>query len=192
MTTEPHFHGNFAKLISRIQASFALVLLLALGGLDYFFPTHYHIQAAVHGTSAIAAIVAATLLTHRAYHLLRGVPINLASLRHWCVASTLLNLLGLISGNWIYMRYRGEGGPRNWILDNVPEFHKVLMEFKEFICLFPFPLMLAVSFSLYYYGEHLQQRRDITQFIGLTLIISWAFLMFGLVGGLVLAKLQLV
>ena len=75
--------------------------------------------------------------------------VRLESLRRWLLAATLLNLAGAISGNWIYMRYRGQNGPRDWILEHVPSFHNVLMEFKEFVSLFPFPLMLSATGMLY-------------------------------------------
>lgn len=185
-------HSNLSKILIRAQISFSLFILLMLSGLDFFFPSAYGIKAAVHGLSSIGAVIMGTFLTHRAYHLIRGVKINFEHLRNWCLGSTFMNLLGAISGNWIYMRYRGEEGPREWILANVASFHNVLMEFKEFVSLFPFPIMLGVSFALFYYGDAIHQRRDMTQFIGVTLLVSWAFLMFGFVAGLVLAKLHFV
>ncbi|MCX7089326.1 MAG: hypothetical protein NTV00_14900 [Methylococcales bacterium] len=192
MSTEQYLHGNLAKVLVRTQAVLALVILLLLAGLDFFFPTSYSLQAGLHGISSISAVVAATYLTHRAYALIRGVHINFKSLRYWTLGATALNFLGAVSGNWIYMRYRGENGPKDWILANAPAFHNYLMEFKEFISLFPFPLMAAVSFILYYYGDAIQVRRDLTQFVGITILVSWLFLLLGFVAGLVLAKLHFV
>ncbi len=192
MNSEQYLHGNLAKYLVRIQSYLALLVLLLLGGLDFFFPTSYRVQAGLHGMSAIGSIVVGTYLTHRAYALIRGVHINFNSLRHWVVGSTLMNFLGAVSGNWIYMRYRGEGGPREWILANAPPFHNYMMEFKEFVTLFPFPLMAAVSFALYYYGDAIHLRRDLTQFVGIVILLSWFFLLLGFVTGLVLAKLRFV
>ncbi|MFI3135307.1 MAG: hypothetical protein QX197_00865 [Methylococcaceae bacterium] len=192
MSTEQYLHGNLAKVLVRTQAVLALVILLLLAGLDFFFPTNYSLQAGLHGISSISAVVAGTYLTHRAYALIRGVHINFKSLRYWTLGATALNFLGAVSGNWIYMRYRGENGPKDWILANAPAFHNYLMEFKEFISLFPFPLMAAVSFILYYYGDAIQVRRDLTQFVGITILVSWLFLLLGFVAGLVLAKLHFV
>lgn len=192
MPSEQFLHGQFAKFLVRVQAAFALTLLIFLVGMDFFFPTNYRLQAGVHGMSAIAALMVGTYLTHRAYPLVRGVRINFKSLRWWVLGATAANLLGAISGNWIYMRYRGQDGPRDWILGQVPAFHNVMMEFKEFISLFPFPLMLATTFVLFYYGDGLQQRRDLTQFVGVTILISWVLLMTGFVAGLGLAKLRFV
>ncbi|MEQ1636605.1 MAG: hypothetical protein ABL903_07925 [Methylococcales bacterium] len=192
MTMEPQPHSNLSKILVRTQAYLALLILLLLAGLDFFFPTNYRLQAGLHGISAIASVVTGTYLTHRAYALVRGVHMNYHSLRLWVLASTVLNFLGAVSGNWIYMRYRGEGGPREWILANAPAFHNYMMEFKEFVTLFPFPLMAAVTFILYYYGEAIHVRRDLTQFVGIVILVSWMFLLLGFVTGLVLAKLRFV
>ncbi|NOT84237.1 MAG: hypothetical protein HOP02_05500 [Methylococcaceae bacterium] len=192
MSTEQYLHGNLAKILVRTQAILALLILLLLAGLDFFFPTNYSLQAGLHGVSAISAIVAGTYLTHRAYALIRGVHVNFKSLRYWVLGSTALNFLGAVSGNWIYMRYRGENGPRDWILKNAPDFHNYMMEFKEFVTLFPFPLMAAVTFILFYYGDDIHVRRDLTQFVGITILVSWLFLLIGFVTGLVLAKLHFV
>jgi hypothetical protein len=192
MTQESYFYGHFSKNLAKVQAALALVLLLGLCSFDFFFPTAYSLQAGIHGFSAITAVVFATLLTHRVYPLIRGIKINFDSLRLWAMIATGLNLLGIISGNWIYMRYRGQDGPRDWILENVPSFHKVLMEFKEFVTLFPFPMMLATTFILFYYKAVLSVRRDLALFVGISILVSWFFLGFGFVAGLVLAKLKFV
>jgi hypothetical protein len=192
MPTEQFLHGQFAKLLVRLQVGFALTLLVFLVSMDFFFPTDYRVQAGVHGISAILALIVGTFLTHRAYPLIRGVRIDFESLRWWVLGATLANLAGAISGNWIYMRYRGQDGPRDWILGQVPAFHNVMMEFKEFISLFPFPLMVSATFLLFYYGDGIQRRRDLTQFVGVTILISWVLLMTGFVTGLGLAKLRFV
>ncbi len=183
---------QLTKTLIRLQAGTALLLLLMISCLDLFFPTQYALKAAVHGISAISALVIGTYMTHRAYFLLRGAKINYQSLRNWALAATMLNLLGAISGNWIYMRYRGQDGPRDWILQNVPDFHNVLMEFKEFVSLFPFPLMVVVCFTLFYYKDQIHLRHDIKQFIAIIIMVSWFFLMLGFVSGLILAKLRFV
>lgn len=192
MNTDQYYHGNLAKYLVRTQASLALVILLLLAGLDFFFPTSYRLQAGIHGISAITSVVVGTYLTHRAFTIIRGVHINYHSLRRWALGSTVLNFLGAVSGNWIYMRYRGENGPKEWILANAPDFHNYMMEFKEFITLFPFPIMAAVTFGLYYYGDAIAERRDISQFVGILILLSWLFLFLGFVTGLVLAKLRFV
>jgi Ca2+/Na+ antiporter len=64
------------------------------------------------------------------------------------------------------------------------------MEFKEFVSLFPFSLMLAVTFMLFYFGDAISTRRDIMNFIGILMLLSWLFLLFGFVAGLTLAKLH--
>lgn len=192
MPTDQYLQGQLAKFLVRTQAITALCILLALAGLDFFFPTNYHLQAGIHGISSISALVLGTYLTHRAYALIRGVHINFHSLRYWLLGATAINFLGALSGNWIYMRYRGQDGPKDWILANVPAFHNYLMEFKEFVSLFPFPLMLAGSFILFYYGDAIHERRDLTQLVGILILLAWLFLLLGFVAGLTLAKLRFV
>lgn len=188
-----HFmHDNLGKIVIRSQVAIALLLLLALSASDFWYPSDYKLKAGIHGVSAILAIVVGTYLTHRAIPMIKGMHVRLESLRRWLLAATLLNLAGAISGNWIYMRYRGQDGPRDWILAHVPAFHNVLMEFKEFVSLFPFPLMLTATAMLYYYGLPIETRRDISRFVGITILVSWSFLMLGFVAGLVLAKIRFV
>ncbi len=185
-------HDYFSKYVIRTQVGIAMTLLLLLSGADFWYPTDYSLKAGVHGVSAILAVVLGTYLTHRAIPLIKGMKIHYESLRLWLLAATLLNLAGAISGNWIYMRYRGQNGPRDWILEHVPVFHNVMMEFKEFVSLFPFPLMLSATFMLYYYGPSIQARRDISRFVGVTILAAWSFLLLGFVSGLVLAKLRFI
>ncbi|PPD22529.1 MAG: hypothetical protein CTY22_00065 [Methylomonas sp.] len=192
MSTGQHTNDSFNKLVIRAQVIIAASLLLLLPVANFFFPSAYGFKAGIHGVIAISALVVGTYLTHRAVPWLKGVQVNFESLRRWLLAATLLNLAGAISGNWIYMRYRGEDGPRDWILGNVPVFHTVLMEFKEFVSLFPFPLMLLATFMLYFYGLPIQTRRDLTRFVGVTVLVAWSFLLLGFVAGLVLAKLRFV
>ncbi|OQW77560.1 MAG: hypothetical protein BVN35_05425 [Proteobacteria bacterium ST_bin11] len=192
MSAGQYTQDNLTKILIRSQIVIALLLLLTLVAADFWFPSAYSLKAGVHGVSAILAVVVGTFLTHRAIPLIRGMKVNLESLRRWLLAATLLNLAGAISGNWIYMRYRGQDGPRDWILAHRPLFHNVLMEFKEFISLFPFPLMLSATVLLYYYGLPMQIRRDLCKFVGITILVSWSFLMLGFVVGLILAKLRFV
>ncbi|MDD2759498.1 MAG: hypothetical protein PHH11_04305 [Methylomonas sp.] len=189
MSTGVFLHDHFGKIMIRSQIGIAATLLLLLPAANFFYPTEYSLKAGIHGVSAILSIVVGTYLTHRAIPLIKDMPVHLESLRRWLLAATLLNLAGAISGNWIYMRYRGQNGPRDWILEQVPFFHNVLMEFKEFVSLFPFPLMLSAAAISYYYGP---LRRDIARFVGITILLSWSFLLFGFVAGLILTKLRFV
>jgi hypothetical protein len=52
--------------------------------------------------------------------------------------------------------------------------------------------MLSATAMLYLYGLPVQYRRDITRFVGITILVSWSFLMLGFVVGLILAKLRFV
>lgn len=192
MSAGEYIHDHFTKIVIRSQIAIALTLLLMLPAANFFYPTNYNLKAGIHGVTAILAIILGTYLTHRAIPLIKGMHVRLESLRRWLLAATLLNLAGAISGNWIYMRYRGQDGPRDWILAHVPGFHNVLMEFKEFVSLFPFPLMLSATAMLYFYGLTVQYRHDITRFVGITILVSWSFLMLGFVVGLILAKLRFV
>ncbi len=192
MSAGDYVHDHFSKYAIRSQIGIAFGLLLLLTAADFWYPSDYSIKAGVHGVSAILAVVLGTYLTHRSLPLIRGMKVHYESLRLWLLVATLVNLAGAISGNWIYMRYRGQNGPRDWILEHVPVFHNVMMEFKEFVSLFPFPLMLAATFILYYFGPGIQSRRDIGRFVGVIILVAWSFLMLGFVTGLILAKLRFI
>jgi hypothetical protein len=192
MATNQFFRGELTKSLIKTEAVVAVLAVATISWVNFFFPTNYYLQAGLHGLSSAGALSVGLYVTHRAYPLLRGVRVELESLRRWVLAAMVLNLLGAVTGNWIYMRYRGEGGPRQWILTNAPSFHNVMMEFKEFISLFPFPLMLSAAFILYYYGNKIHMRRDLTQAVGVLIQLSWLFLILGLFSGLVLAKLRFV
>jgi hypothetical protein len=43
---------------------------------------------------------------------------------------------------------------------------------------------------LFYFGDAISTRRDIMNFIGILMLLSWLFLLFGFVAGLTLAKLH--
>jgi hypothetical protein len=45
---------------------------------------------------------------------------------------------------------------------------------------------------LFYYGEAIRTRRDLTQLVGILILLAWLFLLMGFVAGLVLAKLRFV
>ncbi|MCX8048727.1 MAG: hypothetical protein N3A55_03575 [Methylohalobius sp.] len=175
-----------------LQIGFILSVLVGGEGLLLFFPSPYQIKAAVHGLSSVLAIATSTYLVHRIYPVLRGAKAAWSALPNWLIAAVATNLAAAISGNWIYMRYRGEGGPRAWILANAPGFHNVLMEFKEFISLFPCFLLTVAVFCAYYYGEQVMRRRELSQFFVALILAAWIFALIGWMSGLTLAKLRFV
>ncbi|WP_460035192.1 hypothetical protein [Methylothermus subterraneus] len=170
------------------------VLLLTGGGeaLLWFFPSPYQIKAAVHGLSSILALAAVTYLAHRLYPVLRGARTAWEVLPNGLLIALAANLAAALSGNWIYMRYRGEEGPRDWILANAPAFHNVLMEFKEFVSLFPCLLLTTAVFCAFYYGEQVLRRRELAQFFAVLILAAWMFALIGWVSGVTLAKLRFV
>ncbi len=174
------------------QLSFALVLSLWLAGMDFFFPSAYRVKAGVHSLSSIAAAVLGTYLVHQLYPLLRGARLNLIKLRFWLMLALTANLAAAVSGNWIYMRYRAEDGPRDWILANAPGFHNLMMEFKEFVSLFPVLFATVCVFASFYYGELILKRRDLAVTLASLILLTWILIMTGLVTGLGLAKLRFV
>lgn len=181
---------QLSKSISIAQAWLGGALLLLLPLLNLWHPSDFPWHATLHALSAVSMVVLGSYMGHHAIYLLRGVGSRLAAIRrlsYWCVG---LSALAVVSGNWAYMPYRGDGGARQRLLASAPFFHSVLMEFKEFICLMPLPLYVGATFLLRYYGARAARDSRIAAVIGVLLITAWAFLIGGAVAGISIAKVQ--
>jgi hypothetical protein len=181
---------KLSRRIAVAQAWLGAALLLAWPLFNMVHPTHFPWQATLHALSAVSMVVVGSYGGHHAIFLLRGVGSRIPAIRRlslWCVG---LSALTIVSGNWAYMPYRGEGGARQRLVATAPFFHSVLMEFKEFICLMPLPLYVGAAFLLWYCNTQLERDSQLTAVIGVLLITAWAFLIAGAVVGISIAKVQ--
>jgi hypothetical protein len=192
-TSPPTESTDIRRLSRRIlvgQAWLGAFLLLLWPLFNLWHPTQFPWHATLHALSAVGMVVFGSYAGHQAIYLLRGASSRIPAIRRlslWCVG---LSALVVVSGNWAYMPYRGVGGARQRLLDSVPFFQNVVMEFKEFICLLPLPLYVGAAFLLWYYGQQAARDQRIASVIGVLLIAAWAFLMAGAVMGMSIAKVQ--
>jgi hypothetical protein len=181
---------KLSKTISVSQVWLGAILLILWPLFNALRPTNFPWQATLHALSAVGIVVLGGYAGHHAIYLLRGVSQRIPAVRRlilWCVG---LSGITIVTGNWAYMPYRGEGGARQRLLASAPFFHTVLMEFKEFICLLPLPLYAGAAFLLWYYGKQTTPDNRIAPVIGVLLIAAWTALITGAVVGISIAQVQ--
>jgi hypothetical protein len=106
-------------------------------------------------------------------------------------ATNVVVLLSIITGNWLYIAYRAPDGAMQWFLTYAPNAHYIVMEFKEFVSLFPLPLGVAASVILLRYKQDIAEQPEIRNTVAVLLTLMWLCLMVGFVFGIGLAKLRL-
>lgn len=181
---------KLSKTISAAQVWLGATLLILWPLFNALRPTNYPWQATLHALSAVGIVVLGGYAGHHAIYLLRGANQRIPAARRlilWCVG---LSGTTIVTGNWAYMPYRGEGGARQRLLATAPFFHTVLMEFKEFICLLPLPLYAGAAFLLWYYAKQSTPDNRIAPVIGVLLIAAWTALITGAVVGISIAQVQ--
>ncbi len=181
---------KLSRRVALAQAWLGAALLFLLPLFNLLHPTNFPWQAALHAFSAVGIVVIGGYAGHHAIYLLRGVSHRIPIIRrlsYWCIFFAAITI---VSGNWAYMPYRGEGGARQRLLAEAPFFHTVLMEFKEFICLLPLPLYIGAAFLMWYYDTQVMRDSRIASVIGVLMITAWAFLIAGAVAGISIAKVQ--
>lgn len=146
---------------------------------------------ALHGLASMLTVIVSTFLLHLAYPLLRGREEAAKRLTGPLWITNLLTLLSVVFGNWLYIGYRAHDGAQQWFLANSPAAHTVLMEYKEFVSLFPLPLGVAAAFLLWRHRADLHES-GVGQVAAMLITLLWVCLLIGLALGLGLAKLKLV
>ena len=147
----------------------------------------------LHGLAAVLATVVIAYAGHLAFPLLRRKPGILPQVRTLSFWATLLALLAVISGIWIYARYRAPiEGARAWLKENTPLVHYLYMEYHEFTVLFTVPLGTACTWILWRYGDSIFERRHRAA-LSICAIGLMAMMFFGLGGfisGMGVAKIH--
>jgi hypothetical protein len=148
------------------------------------------IASALHGLMAFLFMITATIGLYQGYRLFRGEMSDLHDVLLPAVVNAVLALFTIGFGNWIYIPYRGSGGPREYFLANAPMVHKIYFEFKEYIALFALPLAVAAAFILLYYKTDVLQRPWLRYSVAalLALVFFAVMVAFGL--GAAITKLQ--
>jgi hypothetical protein len=144
----------------------------------------------IHGMLATVGVIFGTATGYLGWRLFSGKLHAYADLRWLSVISTIFATLTIMFGNWIYIAYRGAGGPREFFLQEFPEVHEIFFEFKEFIALFTLPIALASTYVLWTYRDSLPHDRDLRTAVGMFIAIGWSVLMIAYILGAGITKLR--
>ena len=149
----------------------------------------------IHSVAAFLTTIVAAYTGHLAFPLIRGTKKILPQLRTLIFWSTLLSFLGIVSGNWAFMRYRAgieHGGASAWLKVNSPLTHYTLAQYHELSTLFVIPLGVASTWILWRYGDSIveTQNRAVLSATGISLMALMFLAMGGMVSGLGIAKIH--
>jgi cytochrome bd-type quinol oxidase subunit 1 len=150
----------------------------------------YAIPSALHGVSAIVYVIVATVAAYLGYRMYIGRLDELHDLRILASLNAFFSLITILFGNWIYIAYRAESGPRTYFLENNPVVHEIFFEFKEFIALFTLPLAVAAAFILLRHRDELLKHSRLRLAVAVALGLSWLFLMLAFGLGAAITKLR--
>ena len=139
---------------------------------------------------ATLGIIIGSVATYLGWKLYTGKLKAFSDLKVLSVLSSLIAAGTVIFGNWIYIAYRGTGGPRAYFLANNPAIHNVFFEFKEFIALFAVPLSVAIAFVIWRYGVQTLEDRPLRSWLFSAVMIGWSALMIAFVLGAAITRLR--
>ncbi len=153
------------------------------------------LMGTIHGFCSILATVTAVYTGHLAFPLLRGANKILPQVRTLAFWTTFLAFSGIVSGNWVYMRYSASaesGGAKAWLKENSPLVPYVLSSYHRFSSLFLLPLGLACTWTLWRYGDAIldKQYRVVLSAVCVALMGMMFFSMSGFVTGLAISKIH--
>jgi hypothetical protein len=146
--------------------------------------------ATIHGIFATLGVIIGSATGYLGWRLLLGHLKAYRDLRILATVSSILAFLAIVTGNWIYIAYRGAGGPREFFKANFPEIHEIFFEFKEFVALFPLPIAVAATFILWKYKDSLPMDEKLRNAVGVMIAVAWTVLMIAFVLGAAITKLM--
>ena len=152
--------------------------------------SQWEVISAFHGMGATVFLLGSTIAVYLSWRLYTGQLGAFKDLQWLTAFSTFMAGVTVAFGNWIYIWYRGPGGPRAFFLANMPEVHQVFFEFKEFIALFTLPTMVASTFLIWKYGPALKGNPELRAAASITFLLGWAFLLLAYILGAAITKLN--
>jgi len=150
----------------------------------------YRLRGAFHGLFAMIFMITSTIGLYQALRLWRGSAVDIAELEIGSVVNAAACFLTIIFGNWVYIPYRMQGGPRSHFLETAPEIHKIFFEFKEFMALFTLPLTVVAAYIICFYGAKLIPNRVLRATVALTLVLSFFYFVVAFGLGAAITKLK--
>ena len=152
----------------------------------------YGIRSAFHGLFAAIFMITSTVGLYQALRLWRGSQIIISEMEVGSVVNAAACFLTILFGNWLYIPYRAQGGPRTFFMESQPEIHKIFFEFKEFGALFTLPLAVTAAFIICKYADELIPNRVLRETVALFLVLSFFYFMIAFGLGAAITKLQTV
>lgn len=176
-------------LMAAVAGSILLITAPAshlLGG------SEYAIRSAFHGLMAGILMVTITIGLYQACRLWIGADINVKEFQVGSLINSIICFFAILFGNWLYIPYRDQEGPRFHFLKTQPEIHKIFFEFKEFTALFTLPLLVAATYIIWNYGDRLERNRDLRIAVSLLLILGFFYFVIAFGLGAAITKLKAV
>lgn len=174
------------------QASVAALLFLSIPLFNVLGFSNHKLMAVLHGLGATVTVIMSCQTIHLIYPMLRGKAGAAARLEWMLWLTNLMVLLTIVFGNWLYIAYRAPDGPQEWLLYHSPALHLIVMEYKEFVSLYPLPLGIAAAVLLRRFRHALEPGSAASGIIALLITLFWICLLIGFVFGIGLAKLRMV
>lgn len=179
-----------AKDLAVTQACVTALLFLLIPLFNLLDMGSYRLSSVLHGLGATLTIIFSSRTAHLVFPLLRNQKGAGSKLEMYLWMMNALVLLSIIFGNWLYIAYRTPDGAQQWFLYHNPSVHMVVMEFKEFISLFPLPLGVAAAYILRRFSNQLTDNPAIASIVALLVTLAWICLLIGFVFGIGLVKLK--
>lgn len=174
------------------QASVAALLFLSIPLFNVIGFSNHKLMAILHGLGATVTVIMSCQTIHLTYPMLRGKNGAAASLEWTLWLTNLMVLLTIVFGNWLYIAYRAPDGPQEWLMYHSPAAHLIVMEYKEFVSLYPLPLGIAAAVLLHRFRHALEPGSAASRIIVLLITLFWICLLIGFVFGIGLARLRMV
>ncbi|MGI0073262.1 MAG: hypothetical protein ACREA3_05580 [Nitrosotalea sp.] len=154
--------------------------------------TSFSSVATVHGIFATLGVIVGSAAGYLGWRLLLGHLRAYGDLRILATVSSVFAFITIITGNWIYIAYRGAGGPREYFVNTFPQIHGIFFEFKEHIALFALPIAVAATYILWKYKDSIQNDEGLRTAVGVMIAVGWTVLMIAFVLGAAITKLMAV
>lgn len=181
-----------AKDFAITQASAAALLFFSIPLFNIIGLSNHKLESVLHGLGATITVIMSCQVIHLVYPMLRGKNGAAAKLEWVLWLTNLMVLITIVLGNWLYPAYRGVDGAQQWLMYHTPEVHLIMMEYKEFVSLYPLPLGIAAAFLLRRFRYALEPGSAVSGIIALLITLFWICLLIGLAFGIGLAKLKMV
>ena len=150
----------------------------------------FSVVGTVHGMLATFGILVGTVTAYLGWRLFIGQLKAFYDLRILAALSTAAAVFTVIFGNWVYIAYRGPGGPRAYFISQNPAIHEIFFEFKEHIALFTIPLAVAATYILWKYRETLPENNQLRTAVAVLTGVGWLALMITFTLGAAVTKLR--